>query len=197
MPEETSAEWISEMKLAHMTYEVDDKVTSIFRPTNEWYTATVAKVLDDRKYLIRWTPADGYEFQADRIKKADEMRPVKPPPPAEEKDEEPEAEEEAEPKEEEEAELNAHKCLKEKAGLQEDASPFQKMMERDLIAHAFETWDSDGSGCISEAELVIVLKELNPKFTDESVNEIMRAADLNQDGNIDYMEFTCWLFTSH
>eukprot|EP00927_Polykrikos_kofoidii_P015812 TRINITY_DN17080_c0_g1_i1.p1 TRINITY_DN17080_c0_g1~~TRINITY_DN17080_c0_g1_i1.p1 ORF type:complete len:221 (+),score=47.12 TRINITY_DN17080_c0_g1_i1:75-665(+) len=192
-----TSEWIADMKIAHQSYEVGDKVESIFRPTNEWYSATISAVLDNKKYLIRWTPAEGYEFKADRIKRADEMRPVKPPtPPKEDAPEEEPEEEKDESEEEEEEVLCPHQALRDKAGVEDKSCPFALMRQRDLVAHAFETWDADGSGMISEDELVAVLRDVDARFDQEAVAEIMEAADVNKDGHIDYMEFTCWLFNT-
>lgn len=58
---------------------------------------------------------------------------------------------------------------------------------------AFEKWDSDKSGCISEDELFTVLNRLDTSFTKEMAKELFIAADANKDGKIDYSEFSKWI----
>ena len=55
-------------------------------------------------------------------------------------------------------------------------------LKESCISAAFEKFDVDGKGSISKDDLVAV-------FGEDSVAEIMREADLNQDGVIDYKEF--------
>jgi len=61
------------------------------------------------------------------------------------------------------------------------------------LLKAFEKWDSDGNGKITEEELYDVLNELDKTFTKEKATELFKAADANQDGNIDYAEFAKWI----
>ena len=51
---------------------------------------------------------------------------------------------------------------------------------------AFRVFDKDGSGKISAAELRHVMTNLGEKLTDEEVDEMMREADINGDGEIEY-----------
>ena len=55
---------------------------------------------------------------------------------------------------------------------------------------AFQAFDKDGNGTISAAELRHVMTNLGEKLTDEEVDEMIREADVNGDGIIDYKEFT-------
>jgi len=61
------------------------------------------------------------------------------------------------------------------------------------LLHAFEKWDQDGNGKITEEELYDVLSQLDETFTKEKAAELFKAADINQDGNIDYAEFAKWI----
>merc|ERR1712017_32397 len=60
--------------------------------------------------------------------------------------------------------------------------------EEELI-EAFKVFDRDGNGFISAAELRHVMTNLGEKFTDEEVDEMIREADVDGDGQINYEEF--------
>ena len=60
--------------------------------------------------------------------------------------------------------------------------------EEDLI-EAFKIFDKDGSGNISASELRHVMTTLGEKLTEEEADEMIREADTNGDGYIDYVEF--------
>merc|ERR1711924_200080 len=59
--------------------------------------------------------------------------------------------------------------------------------EEELI-EAFKVFDRDG-GFISAAELRHVMTNLGEKLTDEEVDEMIRDADVDGDGQINYEEF--------
>lgn len=59
-------------------------------------------------------------------------------------------------------------------------------LEEERIAEAFESIDRDHSGFIDKDELKEVLGE---SFTMEQIDDIIRAADKNNDGRISYDEF--------
>ncbi len=68
----------------------------------------------------------------------------------------------------------------------------RKMKDTDSeeeILEAFKVFDKDGSGFISAAELRHIMTNLGEKLTDEEVEEMVREADVNGDGQIDYEEF--------
>jgi calmodulin len=68
----------------------------------------------------------------------------------------------------------------------------RKMKDTDSeeeIMEAFKVFDKDGSGFISAAELKNIMTNLGEKLTDEEVDEMVREADVNGDGQIDYEEF--------
>jgi calmodulin len=63
------------------------------------------------------------------------------------------------------------------------------MKEADIdqkILDAFREFDKDGNGFISAAELRQVMTNLGEKLTDEEVDEIMKEADTDGDGQINY-----------
>eukprot|EP00927_Polykrikos_kofoidii_P030035 TRINITY_DN25906_c0_g1_i1.p1 TRINITY_DN25906_c0_g1~~TRINITY_DN25906_c0_g1_i1.p1 ORF type:complete len:476 (+),score=79.17 TRINITY_DN25906_c0_g1_i1:173-1600(+) len=76
----------------------------------------------------------------------------------------------------------------------------QRMLEdaqrAEHIRQVFRTWDEDGNGYISKAELRFVLIRLTPGFEHLSVEDIdllMQDADRNGNGRIEYDEFVAWL----
>lgn len=65
----------------------------------------------------------------------------------------------------------------------------KKFVETDLeleIRQAFRVFDKDGNGYISAAELRHVMTNLGEKLTDEEVDEMMKQADIDGDGQVNY-----------
>ena len=65
----------------------------------------------------------------------------------------------------------------------------RKMKETDSeeeIREAFRVFDKDGNGFISAAELRHVMTNLGEKLTDEEVDEMIREADVDGDGQVNY-----------
>lgn len=79
-----------------------------------------------------------------------------------------------------------------------DFSEFITMMARrmktsddqEVIKEAFRVFDRNGNGLISAAELRHVLTSIGDKLTDEEADEMIRAADVDGDGQINYEEFS-------
>ncbi|XP_052472075.1 calmodulin-alpha isoform X1 [Carassius gibelio] len=79
----------------------------------------------------------------------------------------------------------------------------RKMKDTDSeeeIREAFRVFDKDGNGYISAAELRHVMTNLGEKLTDEEVDEMIREADIDGDGQVNYEVTCCHLlavFISH
>ncbi|EEA21351.1 hypothetical protein TMatcc_009247 [Talaromyces marneffei ATCC 18224] len=54
---------------------------------------------------------------------------------------------------------------------------------------AFEVFDQDGSGTISADEMRRVMKSIGEDLTDAEIEEMIKEADTDGDGTIDYQEF--------
>merc|ERR1711879_360806 len=57
------------------------------------------------------------------------------------------------------------------------------------LVEVFKVFDRDGSGFISPAELRHVMTNLGEKLADEEVDEMIREADVDGEGQINYEEF--------
>lgn len=68
----------------------------------------------------------------------------------------------------------------------------KKMKETDTeeeLREAFKVFDKDGNGFISAAELRHVMTNLGEKLSDQEVDEMIKEADTDGDGQVDYAEF--------
>jgi calmodulin len=59
----------------------------------------------------------------------------------------------------------------------------------DDIKDAFKVFDKERNGFISSAELKNIMTQLGEKFSEEEVDEMLREADVDGDGQINYDEF--------
>ncbi|XP_072039372.1 neo-calmodulin [Amphiura filiformis] len=67
-----------------------------------------------------------------------------------------------------------------------------KMKDKDSdddIREAFKVFDKDGNGFISSAELRHVMTNLGEKLTEDEVEGMIREADIDGDGQVNYEEF--------
>lgn len=75
----------------------------------------------------------------------------------------------------------------------------KKMKDTDSeeeMREAFRVFDKDGNGFISAAELRHVMTNLDEKITEEEVNEMIKEADIDGDGHVNY-EGTFTSFNSY
>ena len=78
---------------------------------------------------------------------------------------------------------------------------FSTMMERKTEAtnreaelrSAFSLFDKDSNGLISADELRHVMKTLGEDLTEDEIDQMMREADTNGDGQINYEEFVAMM----
>ena len=61
------------------------------------------------------------------------------------------------------------------------------------MREAFRAFDKNGNGFISAAELRHVMTNLGERITDEEVDEMMREADIDGDGQINFEEFVAMM----
>ena len=54
------------------------------------------------------------------------------------------------------------------------------------LREAFRVFDKNGDGFISADELRIVMTSLGERLTDAEVDDMLKEADTNNDGKIDY-----------
>ncbi|CAI9118355.1 OLC1v1019915C1 [Oldenlandia corymbosa var. corymbosa] len=68
-------------------------------------------------------------------------------------------------------------------------SLFDKDGDEEELKEAFKVFDKDQNGYISASELRHVMINLGEKLTDEEVEQMIREADLDGDGQVNYDEF--------
>mmetsp|Transcript_53342 Transcript_53342/g.129687 ORF Transcript_53342/g.129687 Transcript_53342/m.129687 type:complete len:127 (+) Transcript_53342:770-1150(+) len=64
----------------------------------------------------------------------------------------------------------------------------QEMLE------AFQVFDTDGNGSITADELKSIFNNLGEKLTDEEIDDMIKEADIDGDGEINYEEFVRMMF---
>jgi calmodulin len=65
----------------------------------------------------------------------------------------------------------------------------QDVDREDELSQAFKVFDKDGNGYITSEELALVMANLGEKLSKAELTEMMKEADTNGDGKIDYAEF--------
>lgn len=68
-------------------------------------------------------------------------------------------------------------------------------ISEDELREAFKVFDRDNSGKISVEELRWAMANLGEKMTNEQIDDMMKVADKNKDGHIDYSEFCRWMMS--
>ncbi|KAM0952830.1 putative EF-hand domain-containing protein [Dioscorea sansibarensis] len=81
------------------------------------------------------------------------------------------------------ADLNGTVDFSEFLNLMKDADPEKELRE------AFKVFDKDQNDLISADELRSVMANLGEKLTAEEVNKMIREADIDSDGQVNYEEF--------
>lgn len=66
------------------------------------------------------------------------------------------------------------------------ARKLQSVDIEEEILEAFRVFDRDGNGSISKEELRFAITTLGEKVKEEELDDLMNAADLNGDGQINY-----------
>jgi calmodulin len=69
-----------------------------------------------------------------------------------------------------------------------DEKPFEGDIV-DLVKDCFKLFDKDGNGFVSVSELRHVLTTLGEKLTTEEVDSLLRDAEVNEEGNLNYEMF--------
>ena len=62
------------------------------------------------------------------------------------------------------------------------------------MLEAFQVFDADGNGMISADELRQIMANLGEKLTQEEVEDMVKEADIDGDGQINYEEFVRMMF---
>lgn len=61
---------------------------------------------------------------------------------------------------------------------------------------AFRVFDKERTGFISKAELKNIIMNLGETMAEEEAEELLQEAEVNADGNVDYMSFVKGLFSN-
>lgn len=86
-----------------------------------------------------------------------------------------------------------------KGMLQEGAPPSIEVYNCDdtamqALLKTFRNWDQNGDGQISSKELTRVIMTLNPGVSEKDVKAMLKEADADKSGSIDFCEFVDWLY---
>mmetsp|Transcript_68550 Transcript_68550/g.135516 ORF Transcript_68550/g.135516 Transcript_68550/m.135516 type:complete len:197 (+) Transcript_68550:35-625(+) len=70
---------------------------------------------------------------------------------------------------------------------------YTDFLSMEKMINPFRKLDTDGSGTICRKELALVLRRLDPGFTDEELDMLLGSLDHNGDGQLDYLEFVLFV----
>jgi len=59
----------------------------------------------------------------------------------------------------------------------------------EVIRSAFQCFDDDGKGMVSEERLTELLTTMGDRFTKDQVEQLLKGTKIDDDGNLDYYEF--------
>jgi len=88
-----------------------------------------------------------------------------------------------------EVDADGNGCIDFEEFIQMMAKKMQDTDSEQELREAFRVFDRDGNGFISAGELRHVMTNLGEKLTDDEVDEMIREADLDGDGLVNYEEF--------
>lgn len=72
----------------------------------------------------------------------------------------------------------------------------EKKTEADEMRQAFRVFDIDGNGFIDANELKITMFNLGENLSDKDLKQMLKLADKNKDGKIDYEEFISMMYSN-
>jgi len=67
----------------------------------------------------------------------------------------------------------------------------------DEVIEAFKIFDRNGDGLISSGELIRAIKEIGGCLSNEEVDEMMREAEIDENGNVKYEDFVRKIVTKY
>merc|ERR1712048_1139489 len=70
----------------------------------------------------------------------------------------------------------------------------KEMLEK--VTSVFRRFDTDGNGTIEKSEFKSVMQKLDPAFTDENVEKMFAAADVDSDNALNFEEMLHWIFSA-
>ncbi|XP_030374994.1 calmodulin [Scaptodrosophila lebanonensis] len=70
---------------------------------------------------------------------------------------------------------------------------YRDMTPEDEVILAFKVFDKEGNGYISESEFRHIMTNLGDKMSEDDVEEIIRDADSDTEGNINYVAFVAMM----
>ncbi|WAR17006.1 CALM-like protein [Mya arenaria] len=73
--------------------------------------------------------------------------------------------------------------------MQAEMTKLNFINNQEIVRSAFRTFDKDGNGYIDETALRIAMKKLGEALTDKEMDDMMKQADVDGDGKINYEEF--------
>lgn len=73
------------------------------------------------------------------------------------------------------------------------SSTLESTKQEQELQKAFREFDKDGNGYISRDELIQVMHSQGDELTDEEIDGMIKTADQDKDGRVDYREFVAMM----